>query len=169
MIPGKAAHFHLHLVSSTFDAECVQFSLKKNSFMKGNQQLLFFYLKSHAWFVPFIFCVVPFRFFPPIFYGLHKRVRAKFSTTASSHKTSNIYGVKAWPAQEHTKHPKLKEAPLHMELERAMISLGSQRHEGIVCMARTQQWRNKHTSGRTEGKKSCPVWRSGLKTHKSHQ
>lgn len=141
-------------------------SAKKPCFMKGSQQLLLPEVPCMV--CSLYFCVVSFRFFPT-FYGLHKRVTAKFSTSASSQETSNVYGVKAWPAQEHTRHPKLKEPSLHMQLERAMISLGLHRHEGIVCMARTQKWRDKHTLGRTEGKKSCSVWRSGLKTNKFHQ
>lgn len=90
--------------------------------MEGSQQLLFFYLKSDAWFVPFIFVLFPLDF-SPTFYGLHKRVTAKYSTIASSQETNNVYRVKAWPAQEHTWHPNLKESPLHMQLQRAMISL----------------------------------------------
>lgn len=51
-----------------------------------------------------------------------------------------------------------------MQLERATTPLGLQRHGGTVCMTRTQHWKDTHTLGRTEGKKSCFMWRMGLKT-----
>lgn len=84
--------------------------------MKESQQLFFFYLKSHAWFVPFISVLFPLDF-SPTFYGLHKRATAKFSNIASSQETGNVYRVEARPVQEHTWHPKLKESPLHMQLQ----------------------------------------------------
>lgn len=133
--------------------------------MKGSQELLFFYLKSHARFVPFIFVLFPLDF-SPTFYGLHKST-AKFSTIASSQDTSNVSRVKACPAQEHMASK--AEGITTPYAARAMIFLELQRHGGIVCMTRTQQWRDTHTSGRTEGKKSCYVWRSGLKTIKSRK
>lgn len=61
--------------------------------MKGSQQLLFFYLKSDARFVPFIFVLFPLDF-SPTFYGLHKRVTAKYSTIASSQETKMFIGLK---------------------------------------------------------------------------
>lgn len=91
--------------------------------MKGSQQLLFFYLKSHAYFVPFIFVLFPLDFSP--LFMAYIRVTAQFSTTASSQNTSNVSGVKA---QEHMASKAEGITTPHAARE---SYLGLQRHGGI--------------------------------------
>lgn len=132
--------------------------------MKGSQQLLFFYLKSDARFAPFIFVLFPLDF-SPTFYGLHKRVTAKYSTIASRKQImfiglkpglhKNTHGIQTWRNPHSTCS------------YRELWSLRFQRRGGSCTWLEHRSVA--HTVARTEGKKSCSVWRSGLKTIKSHK